>query len=148
MLSGTSPRVRHTGRAQEPPAPRSLRGHRQGLGCAWLLGPGAAAADEDTVSGGAVQECVWSRAGTAPEEDCSARRTHQASVIQAGGQAWGQQSAVGPPGPSYTSEPPRGFLLPGALDSPAGEPPCPPPSSTFPSATLSVVYCPETSVRN
>ena len=52
MLSGTSPRVRHTGQAQEPPALRSLRGHRQGLGCMWLLGPGAAVATKDKL-------CVW-----------------------------------------------------------------------------------------
>ena len=58
MLSGTSPRVRHTGWAQELPAPRSLRGHWQGLVRTWLLGPGAAVANENTVGGGGAGMCM------------------------------------------------------------------------------------------
>lgn len=81
----------------------------QGSRGMWLLGPGAAVANED--NGG--QKCAWSGAGAAPIGAHSARRTHQAGVVQAGGPAWGWQPAVGQPPPSYTSKPSQGVLTAG-----------------------------------
>ena len=61
-------------------SPKASWGQPEGSGCRQLLGPGAAVAGGD-MGGGAGKKC--------------ARRTHQASVVQAGGWARGQQAAMG-----------------------------------------------------
>lgn len=81
-------------------SPKASWGQPEGSGCRQLLGPGAAVAGGDMGWGGGGKEC--------------ARRTRQASVVQAGGWARGQQAAMGrAPHPHQLHL--RAF--PGALDT-------------------------------